>query len=70
MRMTTREILIRLAIAALLLVAIGGVGNMRTNEGLLPPKPPRFQQLPGFRFDWLHHQWVRFCAPFPSEICA
>jgi hypothetical protein len=66
--MTTREILIRLAVAALLLVAIGGAGNMRTNEGLLPPRPPRFQQLPPPHFDWLHHQWLRFCAP--SEICA
>ncbi len=68
--MTTREILIGLAVAGLLLVAISGVGNIWTNEGLLQPKPPRFQQLPRFRIDWLHHQWVRFCAPFPSEICA
>jgi hypothetical protein len=68
--MTTREMLIRLAVAALLLVAIGAVGNRRTNEGYLPPKPPHFQRLPRFQIDWLHHQWVRFCAPFPSEICA
>lgn len=71
MRMTTREILIRLAVAALLLLTIGAVGNLQTSPGWPPrPIPPRFRQLPPFRFDWLHHQWVNICGPFPTEICA
>ena len=69
--MTSREILVRLAIAGLLLVAIGAAGNIGTNQGLFPQqKPPHFQQLPQFRFDLLNHQWVRICGPYPSEICA
>ena len=69
--MTAREIFTRLAIAAVLLVAIGGAGNLMATQSFFPrPMTPYFHQLPHFRVDWLHHQWVNICNPYPSEICA
>lgn len=63
--MATRELVIRLAVAGLLLVAIGAAGNVgTTRQGQIrqTPKPP---------VEWLqHHQWLRFCPPFQPEMCA
>lgn len=67
--MTAREVLLRLAVAALLLVVIGAAGNMRAGN-FRTPTQRQFHPTPQPRFDWLHHQWLRFCPPFQPDICA
>lgn len=62
--MMTRDVVIRLAAAAFLLIAIGAAGNVR------PAQRSQFREAPKPQADWLQHEWMRFCAPFSSEICA
>ncbi len=62
--MMTRDAVIRLAVTAFLLVAVGAAGNVG------PAQPSRFRETPKPQVDRLQHQWMRFCAPLSSEICA
>lgn len=62
--MTARDAVIRLAVAALLLIAIGVAGH------LSPTPRSQVRHTPKPRIDLLQHQWMRFCPPFSSEICA
>jgi len=65
--MTIRESLIRLAVAALLLVAIGTAGNMWPAR----QEQQRRQQQNNPTLKLLERKpWVRICGPYPSEICA
>lgn len=69
--MRTREVLIRLAAAGLLLIAIAAVANFTaTNQ----PQRHHVELLQPRRhystIELLRLRWVDICIPFPSEICA
>lgn len=67
----TREMLMRLTLAALLLVAVGVAANRTVNQGMFSTqRTPHFQPLPSYRFDLVHHRWIEICGPHPSAICA
>ena len=60
---------IRLALAGLLLVTIGTVGNFAAKQLGYVPQRLRSTEYPR-RNDYLRREWLRICGPFPSEICA
>jgi hypothetical protein len=73
--MTTREVLVRLAAAGLLLVTIGAVAKFTTHQPMFPERRHHVELLQPTRrrystIELLRHRWVDICVPFPSEVCA
>ena len=71
--MTTREVLIRLAAAGLLLIAIAAVANFTATNQILPQRHHVELLQPRRHYstiELLRLRWVDICVPFPSEICA